>query len=144
MDLYQRELARVSQNCTRMVPRLKEVHCLRDAWTKLNVHPAKIMQVSRRFVGLLSRKYLWFWQEQVLGELYCYTHQDPPPEDVSAAKETLLYLEACNLLFEQGFLSHDLVRSADAKVLTNINKGFSYFTEWLDSLFKIGTLPVDL
>ena len=45
-DLYQRELERVSQNLTRMVPRLREAHCLRDAWTKLNVHPAKIMQVS--------------------------------------------------------------------------------------------------
>ena len=44
-DLYKRELARVDQGCTRMVPRLKEAHCLRDAWTKLNVHPAKIMQV---------------------------------------------------------------------------------------------------
>ena len=46
MDLYQRELARVTQNCTRMVTRLKEAHSLRDAWTKLDVHPAKIMQVS--------------------------------------------------------------------------------------------------
>ena len=45
-DLYKREIARVGQGCTRMVPRLKEAHCLRDAWTKLNVHPAKIMQVS--------------------------------------------------------------------------------------------------
>ena len=79
----------------------------------------------------------------MLGELHWYTHQDPPPEDVLATKETLLYLEACNLLFEQGFLSHDRVRSADAKVLTNINKGFSYFTDWLDSLLKIGMLPVD-
>ena len=45
-DLYQQELERVSQNLTRMVPRLKEAHCLRNAWTNLNVHPAKIMQVS--------------------------------------------------------------------------------------------------
>lgn len=44
-DLCKRELARVDKGCTRMVPRLKEAHCLRDAWTKLNVHPAKIMQV---------------------------------------------------------------------------------------------------
>ena len=44
-DLYKRELARVENNCARMVPRLKETHCLRDAWTKLNVLPAKIMQV---------------------------------------------------------------------------------------------------
>ena len=45
-NLYQREVERVSQNLTRMVPRLREAHCLHDAWTKLNVHPAKIMQVS--------------------------------------------------------------------------------------------------
>lgn len=45
-DLYKHELARVSQNLTRMVPGLREAHCLRDAWTKLNVHPAKIMQVN--------------------------------------------------------------------------------------------------
>jgi len=32
-DFYKRELARVDQGCTRMVPRLKEAHCLRDAWT---------------------------------------------------------------------------------------------------------------
>ena len=44
-SLYQRELERAKQNLARMVPRLKETHVLRDAWTKLNVHPAKIMQV---------------------------------------------------------------------------------------------------
>ena len=47
-SLYERELKRVSQGQTRMVPRLREAHCLRDAWTKLNVHPAKIMQVRHR------------------------------------------------------------------------------------------------
>jgi len=44
-DLYQRELVRVHNNQARMVPRLREAHCLRDSWTKLNVLPAKIMQV---------------------------------------------------------------------------------------------------
>ena len=48
-DLYQRELSRVKLNCARMVPKLKETHCLRDAWTKLNVLPAKIMQVIMWF-----------------------------------------------------------------------------------------------
>ena len=54
MDLYKRELARVSQNCIRMVPHLKEANCLRDAWTKLNVHPAKIMQVSSKKYNLIQ------------------------------------------------------------------------------------------
>ena len=44
-DLYKRELGRVSNGQARMVPRLKEAHCLRDSWTKLNVLSAKIMQV---------------------------------------------------------------------------------------------------
>jgi len=44
-SLYEQELKRVGQDQTRMVPRLKEAHCLCDAWTKQNVHPAKIMQV---------------------------------------------------------------------------------------------------
>ena len=30
-----------------MIPCLKEVYCVRDAWTKLNVLSAKIMQVGR-------------------------------------------------------------------------------------------------
>jgi len=46
-DLYKRELVRVSKNQARMVPRLREAFCLRDSWTKLNVLPAKIMQVPK-------------------------------------------------------------------------------------------------
>ena len=46
LELYRREVARAKEQLTRMVPRLKEVHCVRDSWTKLNVSPAKIMQVS--------------------------------------------------------------------------------------------------
>ena len=49
-DLYQREVGRAQLSCARMVPRLKETHCLRDAWTKLNVLPAKIMQVNSGFI----------------------------------------------------------------------------------------------
>lgn len=45
IDMYKREVNRARQQQTRMIPRLKEVHVLRDAWTKLNVSPAKIMQV---------------------------------------------------------------------------------------------------
>ena len=44
--MYKREVSRAKQQLTRMVPRMKEVHCVRDAWTKLNVSPAKIMQVE--------------------------------------------------------------------------------------------------
>ena len=45
IEMYKREVNRAKQQQTRMVPRLKEIHILRDSWTKLNVSPAKIMQV---------------------------------------------------------------------------------------------------
>ena len=44
-DLWQRECARRENGNARMVPKLRESHVLRDSWTKLNVAPAKIMQV---------------------------------------------------------------------------------------------------
>ena len=43
--LYERECNRVKEGKTHTVPRLKEVHVIRDSWTKFNVTPAKIMQV---------------------------------------------------------------------------------------------------
>ena len=46
IELYKRDVARAKQQLTRMIPRMKEVHCVRDSWTELNVSPAKIMQVS--------------------------------------------------------------------------------------------------
>ena len=45
-DLYTRECSRRDAGSARMVPKLRESYVLRDSWTKLNVMPAKIMQVS--------------------------------------------------------------------------------------------------
>ena len=45
VDLYLRECERRNKGAARSVPRLREVHVIRDSWTKLNVLPAKIMQV---------------------------------------------------------------------------------------------------
>jgi len=61
----------------------------------------------------------------------------PTPVDVGIASETLEYLEACSLLFEQSFLSHNRVRDVNSDVIKNINKGFSYFSEWLDDILYI-------
>ena len=46
IDLYTRECCRQDNSHARMVPKLREIHIIRDSWTKLNVTPAKIMQVS--------------------------------------------------------------------------------------------------
>ena len=45
IDMYHHEYQRRNNGLARMVPCLREMHVLRDAWMKLNVHPAKIMQV---------------------------------------------------------------------------------------------------
>ena len=76
------------------------------------------------------------------GELHWYANQEPAPADAGVASETLEYLEACNLLFEQGFLSHDRGRDMNSDVIKNINKGFSYFTKWLDAILQKGTLCI--
>ena len=65
-------------------------------------------------------------------------NQVPPPDDAAEVAETLAYLKACHLIFEQGLLSHDQIRSMDCEILTNIAKGYEYFTEWLSSLIKKG------
>lgn len=45
-DVYQMDLKRAKSGLTRRVPGLKYSHVVRDSWTRLNVLPAKIMQVS--------------------------------------------------------------------------------------------------
>ena len=48
-DLYARECQRRESGVARLVPKLREAFVLRDSWTKLNVLPAKIMQVRVKF-----------------------------------------------------------------------------------------------
>lgn len=45
-DMYKRECDRRNSGRARMVPRMRESYVIRDSWTKLNVSPAKIMQVT--------------------------------------------------------------------------------------------------
>ena len=40
------------------------------------------------------------------------------------------YLEACNLLFEQGMLSHRRINNSNSPVLTKIRKGMKFFEQW--------------
>ena len=44
-DVYDLDLQRAKAGLTRRVPGLKYCHIVRDSWTRLNVLPAKIMQV---------------------------------------------------------------------------------------------------
>ena len=86
--------------------------------------------------------FIYTQQEQVLGELFWYVNQYPPPDDASEVQETLAYLEACSLIFERGFLSHDRIRNLDSEILQNITKGYDYFSGWLTSILKEGTVLI--
>ena len=44
------------------------------------------------------------------------------------------YLEACNRLFEEGILSHNIVSSSEQKVLVNMKTGFEFFQLWKEDL----------
>lgn len=46
VGVYQADLYRAKQGTTRRVPALRYAYIVRDSWTRLNVLPAKIMQVT--------------------------------------------------------------------------------------------------
>lgn len=50
--------------------------------------------------------------------------------DRGGNKNTGEFLEACNLLFEQGMLSHCRINNSNSPVLANIRKGMTFFEEW--------------
>ena len=47
-----------------------------------------------------------------------------------ASEQTVAYLDACNLLFEQGLLSRRRINNRDSPVLANITRGMSFIEEW--------------
>ena len=51
---------------------------------------------------------------------------------------TAKYLEACNLLFEQGILSHSTITSNDSQVLKNMQRGLKYFMDWHEEMTENG------
>ncbi len=60
------------------------------------------------------------------------------PEEQVQHKAALEYLTACNLLFEQGTLSHVKVNCTSSTVLKNLDNGFNYFFTWKKHLTEKG------
>ena len=52
--MWAREMERANSGVIREVPNLQEKYIVRDSWTKLNVSPAKIMQVHSLLNLLLA------------------------------------------------------------------------------------------
>ena len=74
----------------------------------------------------------------MLTELFHYTNQVPAPADALSVQCTKKYLEACNKIFERGLLSHEKILSEDSEVLKNIDEGYAFFLNWVESLQKKG------
>ena len=49
---------------------------------------------------------------------------------------TAEYLEACNLIFENGILSHEMICSPNSKALVYISEGMKWFLKWKEELQK--------
>lgn len=49
-EVYRMDMKRAKNGQTRKVPKLKYSYIVRDSWTRLNVLPAKIMQVSMKLI----------------------------------------------------------------------------------------------
>ena len=73
----------------------------------------------------------------MLSELFLYVNGNE--ESVAdGLKAVLSYLEACNKLFENGFLSHGRISNIESEVLKFINNGYRFFTSWLDQILNNG------
>lgn len=60
--LYDKEMERAAMGRSRKVPGLKYAFVYRDNWTRLNVRPAKIMQVIIIYM-VLGLQFMALWDE---------------------------------------------------------------------------------
>ena len=112
---------------------------IRDAWTKLHVAPA---QVSACMYMDMYTVYGYFYY--CSKSVYCLSYIDMlmsirmqhMPQDL---RENLAILEACNRIFERGFLSHDKFKNIDSPTLKSIDDGLKFFTNWMDQILEKGT-----
>lgn len=81
--------------------------------------------------------FLSMQQQYVLAELHEYL--DSYPADAASTRLTVQYLEALNLIFEEGVLSHEQINSISSPVLEHMEQGYKFFTTWLESLLAEGT-----
>lgn len=72
----------------------------------------------------------------VLSELYKYVIENQTEASKDGTTNTLAYLEACNKLFENGFLSHKRILSMESDVIKSIKEGYEFFTGWMNEVLR--------
>ena len=110
--MYKREVIRAKHHLTRMVPYLKEVHCMRRMdpikCTYYLLWSHRLIKVEITFYGK-SMQVCIKWSVLV-----------DPPRAITAhciyivvISEALEYLQTCHQLFEAGFLSYERIMSCN-------------------------------
>jgi hypothetical protein len=78
-------------------------------------------------------------QQYVLAELE--EHLANHPVDAPSTALVLRYLRVLNALFEEGFLSHEVIRLIDSPTLLTMQSAFNFLVQWLESLIVQGLVP---
>lgn len=65
---------------------------------------------------------------------------EEPMGNQDSAKLVANYLEACNLIFENGLLSRRRINSLNSPVIHNIKKGMDFFEKWCHSHEETGII----
>ena len=151
--MWQRELERAQRGVMSEVPKLRERHIKRDAWTRLNVSTAKIMQVvilwDCYFMGVscvhsLTTHFSHKRTHWPLFSTHTHTHTHTHAHTLQQVQVlskiekhgavhsksdemTLHYLKALNNIFERGVLCREHISSSNQTVLDRMEKVLIFF-----------------
>ena len=109
--MYESDLYRGQHCISRRVPGLKYAHVVCDSWTRLNVLPAKIMQVCqcKRLPCLMIIMVIHYSSNRTCFQLSGRFRRSP----------------SLNLM-----LQHSKISDLQSPALMSMQSGFSYFQQW--------------
>ena len=74
-------------------------------------------------------------------ELEEYATQTPAPVDSVSVQNAILYLKACQKMFERGILEKKgFIKAVNSPLLASVKDGFRFFSEWADIVVEEGIL----
>ena len=118
-DIYENDVRNAQLGNAQRVPGLKLSYVIRDAWTRLNVKPSKIMQ-----------------QRPMIAAIQMIAEAERNEAAKASINATADYLEHCNIIFEYGFLSNYTISQGNQRVLESIMNGHHFFEKWLTSILE--------
>lgn len=118
-EVYNIDVINAQQNNLQQVKGLRLSYVVRDAWTRLNVTPSKIMQQPAMIAAI-----------KILAD---NTNNAVAKQQITM---TANYLDACYKIFETGVLSNYHIRQSSTEVLDRITEGNVFFESWITGLLQ--------